>query len=111
LQAVLNYKKIREKLPTCHMKFTKTDVELEQWYSYSYHRMSSAVASSVTRCPELQEKPGSKSLVWGYFGIEKKGCRAASPSTFTDTVNGKKVPERIGTSQVLCQARFWRRPL
>jgi len=58
--------------------YAYTQVEFEQWYSYFYCGTSSEVASSVARCPELHEKPDSKSQVWGYFGMEKKKERRAS---------------------------------
>ncbi len=31
-----------------------------------------SIADSATRVPELHKKPGSKSQVWNYFGLEKK---------------------------------------
>jgi len=43
--------------------YAYTQVEFEQWYSYFYCGTSSEVASSVARCPELHEKPDSKSQV------------------------------------------------
>ncbi len=30
------------------------------------------MADPATRVPELHKKPGSKSQVWNYFGLEKK---------------------------------------
>jgi len=56
----IEFSKIGEKTPTCHVKFTKncayTHVEIEQWYSYFYYSTKARSEASGKKDRELVKR-------------------------------------------------------
>ncbi len=64
-----------------------------------------SMADPATRVPELHKKPGSKSQVWNYFGLEKKDGELQKETAICRTCYRRVATKNGNTSNLLAHLR------